>query len=140
MQAAQRHGVAVEWQTEFVPDSAIPGLFAPGTVAVFPYREIEASGVLFLAIAHGRPIIASRLGAFAELLTDGEHGHVVPPNALGPLAAAMQHVAADRTFAASAASAVAKLAQSIPEWDEIARRTVVAYCEAASSGARRQVS
>lgn len=140
MQAAQRHGIAVEWQTEFVPDTAIPGLFGPGTVAVFPYREIEASGVLFLAIAHGRPIIASRLGAFAELLTDGEHGHIVPPNELGPLAAAMQHMAADRAFAARAATAVERLAQSIPEWDEIARRTVETYRVAASSGVRRQAS
>ena len=129
--AARRAGVAVDWQTEFVPDSAIAGLFGPGAVAVFPYREIEASGVLFLALAHGRPIIASSLGAFAELLVDGQHGHLVPPGQLEPLTAAMRHMAEDRTFAAHAAATVADFAKSIPGWEEIARRTVSTYKRAA---------
>ena len=136
-EAARRHGISVEWQTDFVPDSAIAGLFGPGVVAVFPYREIEASGVLFLAIAHGRPIIASRLGAFAELLTDGEQGHLLPTGEVAPLTAAMRHMADDREFAAAAAASVQRLAEGIPDWEEIARGTIETYQRAATSAERR---
>ena len=138
--AARRAGVAVEWQTDFVPDSAIAGLFGPGVVAMFPYREIEASGVLFLALAHGRPIIASSLGAFAELLVDGAHGRLAPPGQLAPLTAAMREMAEDRGFAARAAAAVAELARGIPDWEEIARRTVSTYGRAAGSTRARRRS
>jgi glycosyltransferase involved in cell wall biosynthesis len=126
---AQAAGVSVDIETEFVDDDAIAGLFGAGTVAIFPYREIEASGVLFLALAHGRPIIASRMGLFAELLTDGEHGLLAPVNDVPALTAAMQRMLTDRPFTAACAAAVQQLAGSIPGWDEIARRTVATYRE-----------
>jgi glycosyltransferase involved in cell wall biosynthesis len=126
---AQSAGISVDIEAEFVDDDAIAGLFGTGTVATFPYREIEASGVLFLALAYGRPIIASRLGLFAELLTDGEHGLLVPANDVTALTAAMQRMLTDRRFAASCGAAVQTLAGSIPGWDEIARRTVATYRE-----------
>jgi glycosyltransferase involved in cell wall biosynthesis len=111
----------------FVADEDVPSLYGPATVAMFPYREIEASGVMFLALAHGRPIIASRLGSFAELLVDGCHGHLVPPDDIPALTAAMSHMIADRSFAKSCAAAVRSLATDIPDWNEIARRTVQTY-------------
>jgi glycosyltransferase involved in cell wall biosynthesis len=124
---AQSIGDSVEMETGFVADEAVPELFGPGTIAMFPYREIEASGVLFLALAHGRPIIASHLGSFGELLTDGVQGHLVPPDDVGALTAAMTHMLTDRGFAAASAAAVRKLADNIPSWDEIGRRTLTAY-------------
>jgi glycosyltransferase involved in cell wall biosynthesis len=108
-------------------------LFAPGSVAVFPYREIEASGVLSLAIAHARPIIASRLGMFAEALTDGVHGRLVAPGDIAALTAAMAGMIEDRDFTLAAGRAVARLARDVPDWVEIGRRTARLYatCRAA---------
>lgn len=120
-------GGSVDLETGFVSEDAIAGLFGLGTVAVFPYREIEASGVLFLALAHGRPIIASRLGSFAELLGDGEQGLLLPPGDVGALTAAMARMLTDRSFAIACAAASRKLAGEIPSWDEIARRTLAIY-------------
>lgn len=119
--------VAPGIEQEFVADEAVPLLFGPGTVAVFPYREIEASGVLFLALAHGRPIIASRLGSFSELLADGVHGRLVPPDDVAALAEAMAALVLDRAFAARCAAAVQRDAATVPGWDDIARRTMLLY-------------
>lgn len=124
---ARATGVAIDIETGFVADQNIPRLFGSGTVAAFPYREIEASGVLFLALAHGRPIVASQLGSFAEMLVDGVHGRVVPPGDIPALSEAMRHMITDRGFAASCATHVRALACSIPSWNEIARRTAGAY-------------
>jgi glycosyltransferase involved in cell wall biosynthesis len=128
---AAAEGVAVDIETGFVAEEDIASLFSTNTVAVFPYREIEASGVLFLALAHGRPIISSRLGAFGELLTNGKHGALVPVNDTAALTRAMETMLVDRSFAAACASEVRQLAGSIPDWDTIAEQTAVVYREAA---------
>jgi glycosyltransferase involved in cell wall biosynthesis len=138
---AAARGVAdrVRIEDRFVSDREIAALFAPGSVAVFPYREIEASGVLSLAIAHGRPIIASRLGMFAEVLTDGVHGRLVAPGDAAALSAAMGAMIKDRDFAESAGGAVARLARDVPDWAEIGRRTARLYADCRAARAPEQM-
>ena len=120
-------GVAqsVSIEPVFVADDEVDHLFGPGAIAVFPYREIEASGVLSYAIANGRPIIASRLGSFAEMLVDGIHGRLVPAGDVPALTTALAALLADRAAAASCAAAVAALSSDVPGWGEIARRDAV---------------
>ena len=118
-------GVSIE--PRFVRDEEVGALFGPGVVAVFPYREIEASGVLFLALARGRPVVASRLGSFGETLLDGREGHLVPPDDVGALSQAMQHLIADRAFAAECAKQARIRAALVPPWQEIARGTEAVY-------------
>jgi glycosyltransferase involved in cell wall biosynthesis len=132
---AARGGVGdqISFESRFVHDDEVDALFGAGTVAVFPYREIEASGVLFLALAHGRPVIASDLGSFSETVVDGAHGRLVPPGDVSALTDALAHMIADRGFAASCAGNARMLADAVPSWDEIGRRTAGAY---AAAGAR----
>ena len=128
-QLARRHGVSdrVAVEPRFVGDEEVGGIFGPGVVASFPYREIEASGVLSLAITFGRPILAARLGSFIEAVQDGEHGLLVPPEDVGALSAAMARFVEDRGFAAACAASVLALTASVPTWPEIARRTAALY-------------
>lgn len=130
---AERLGVADQLVIEprFVGDDEVAGLFAPGTVAVFPYREIEASGVLSIALACGCPVIASNLGNFAETITDGMQGHLAPPGDVPALAAAMAHMLSDRNFAASCSRQARALIDAVPTWDGIAALTADAYRSAA---------
>ncbi len=123
---------AVSIEPDYIADDAVDALFAPGTVAVFPYREIEASGVLSYAIANGRPIIASRLGSFAEFLRDHTHGRLVPPGDASALTAAMAETLSDRATAAAYAAAVTSLASDVPSWEQIARDTLQIYEDANS--------
>lgn len=126
---AERLGVSGQLSIEqgFIDDRDIPELFGPGTVAVFPYREIEASGVLAIAASHGRPMIASRVGAFAETIVEGVNGHLVEANDVAGLAAAMVRMVEDPEHAARCGLAMAKIADDLPRWDEIGRRTAVVY-------------
>lgn len=125
----QAHGLqdSVTIEPRFVVDSEIPELFGPGTVAMFPYRELEASGVLPQALGYGRPIVASRIGVFAETLQDGVHGHLAPPDDPEVLAKAMRHLIEDRGFAATCARNALALSAQSESWDTIARRTAVVY-------------
>lgn len=135
---AERRGVASQLSLEprFVAEEEIPSLFGPNTVAVFPYREIEASGVLTLAMVHGRPVIASRIGTFAELLEDGVHGVLVPPAAPEALASAMQRMITDRDFVGRCAANMGTLVETIPSWDTIGQRTAAVYASVPSLSAQ----
>ena len=126
---AEARGVAASVSIEpgFVRDEDLPSVFAPGSVAVFPYRVIDASGVLFQALEYGRPVLASRIGAFAELLDDGTHGRLVAPEDPEQLAAAMAQFIEDRAFASGAARAVRLLSQTGGDWMDTAARTAQVY-------------
>lgn len=117
----------------FVPDDEMAEMLARADALLFPYREIEASGVLMAAIAHGRPLIASRLGAFGELIKDGENGFLVEPGDDRALAAAMSLMILQPERREIMAEGMARLRQSIPSWREIARQTAGVYRELASA-------
>jgi glycosyltransferase involved in cell wall biosynthesis len=123
-------------EQRFVPDENIPDLFDTNSIAIFPYTDIEASGVLTLAIAYGRPIIASRIGSFAEELRDGVHGILVPPGDPVALANAMQKFLTDSSFSRSCAENIRELAAEAPSWIEIGRKTAAVYASVLPS--RRQ--
>jgi glycosyltransferase involved in cell wall biosynthesis len=49
-------------------------------VVVVPARSYETFGLVVIeAFAHGVPVVASRIGALAELVDDGETGALVAP-------------------------------------------------------------
>ncbi len=135
-QLARQRGVAdrVTVEPRFVGDAEVGGIFKPGVVASFPYREIEASGVLSLAITFGRPILAARLGGFIEAVQDGEHGLLVPSEDVGALSVAMARFIGDRGFAAACAARVLALTTTVPTWPEIARRTAELYASLPQAG------
>jgi glycosyltransferase involved in cell wall biosynthesis len=114
-------------EPRFVADAEIPSLFGRNTIAVFPYREIDGSGVLVLAIGYARPVIASRLGCFGESIVDGVHGHLTEPGDAASLAAAMTHMMQDPAFTARCAAAMQSAAAAAPGWDEVAQRTAAVY-------------
>ena len=132
VELARQRGVAsqLEFEPRFAADEEIPALFGPDSIAVLPYREIEGSGVLTVAIANGRPIIASRIGCFAEDLEDGVHGVLVPPDDPAALTVAMERMLTDPGFATRCAANVRALSAEVPSWDEIGRRTAAVYLAA----------
>lgn len=88
---------------------------------VFPYRHIEASGVLHLALPYARWMIASDLGAFRELIQPGLDGALVQSGNVDQLAQAL-------------ADSVGRIPQSntvdrVTSWEEIGRQTRGLYEE-----------
>lgn len=86
---------AIEWQLRFVPDAELASLLASAAFVVLPYREIESSGVLALAIGHGRPAVVSDLGAVGEHVREFGAGRAVPAEDVPALAAACVELLTD---------------------------------------------
>jgi glycosyltransferase involved in cell wall biosynthesis len=117
----------VEFDLRFVPEAEIAQIIARADIVVFPYREIDASGVLMLALAAGRPIVASNLGVFSEWLGPQAAAVLVQPDNPEELATALVPLISDRRIRQSHAERVLKLRNSVPSWKSIARLTELAY-------------
>lgn len=115
----------------FLPEDTLTQYLASASILAFPYREIEASGVLFAALRQGRPIVASALGSFAELLDDGVHGYLVKPEDPRALSHALARLIVDPQKREEMGHAVSILGEAIPSWDQIARATTDLYCRTA---------
>jgi glycosyltransferase involved in cell wall biosynthesis len=122
-------GVAdrITWDLRYVRDDEIGGIIGAADILAFPYRQIDASGVLMAALRYGKPIIASAIGAFAELLRDGEHGRLVPPEDVAALRDALAELLGDPVRAAAMGEKVRGIAAGIAAWPEIADATLALY-------------
>ena len=118
---------AVRWDLRFVPDAEVPELFAGADLVTFPYDDIDQSGALLTALQYETPVVATDISGFAEVLTDGEHGFLVPPNDADALAGAMDRILSDPDLSARMSERVGDLAESIPTWTEIAAQTREVY-------------
>jgi glycosyltransferase involved in cell wall biosynthesis len=76
-------------------EEEMAALFAEADGFVFPYRQVDASGVYYLVKSLGKWLIASRVGIFAEEM-GGEAQGTVPPEDVPALAQALQHAVAER--------------------------------------------
>ena len=87
-------------------------LLAAADVCVIPSRR-EGQGLTALeAMAAGAPLIASRVGGLAEMLSDGETALLVPPNDPDALAAALSRLQSDRRLRVRLAEAALPVAHA----------------------------
>ena len=77
----------------------VPAFLGELDVAVLPSRSEGMSNALLEYMAAGRAIVATQVGAAAELIDDGVHGLLVPPNDAGKLASAIDRLLKDPTLA-----------------------------------------
>jgi len=125
---ARRSGARVRFVPRFVTDPEIPGFFRRADVVVLPHREIEQSGVLYTALAFGKPIVASAVGGFVDV---GEAGGaaLVPPGDAAALGAELARLIGDDEARRALGEAAAALAANTYSWDSIAARTLAIYRE-----------
>lgn len=75
----------IRWLNRFIEEDELVPLFEKSDVLVLPYRHIDQSGVFFQALRFGVPIVATRVGAFAEYLSSdiGELASAIDAEAFG---------------------------------------------------------
>jgi glycosyltransferase involved in cell wall biosynthesis len=112
--------------TRFVDEAEIPPIFRRADVVVLPYRDAEHSGVLYAALAFGKPLVASAVGGFPEVAGAGA-ARLVPPADPGALASALEGLVGDEAARAELAAAAQRAAAGPYSWDEAARRTLDLY-------------
>jgi len=118
--------VSVEIDASYQPVERVAELMGTATVVVLPYRSATASGVLQVAYAFARPVVASAVGALGEDVEDGTTGLLVPPNDPPALARALIKLLSDPAEASRMGAAAGRAAERFG-WDEIARTIATDY-------------
>ena len=114
----------------FVPHDELQQLYARAAVVACPSRR-EGFGVTCLeAMAHGRPVVATRVGGLLDLVVDGETGIVVPPRDPAALRSALERLLADPDLRRRLGSAGRERARTQFSWEAVTDATVAAYAEA----------
>jgi glycosyltransferase involved in cell wall biosynthesis len=114
----------------FVADSDLPAFYAAADFSVVPTVALEGFGLIVAeSLASGTPVVASRVGALPELLSDFSPALLAEPTARG-LAEVMDGVLCGTTALPSAAACREHMLQW--SWSRVVPRLDEVYREAAT--------
>src|SRR5882762_7071321 len=85
----------------FLPDAEIRRLMAAAAAVVLPYRRLDSSGVLAMAIGYRRPVVVTDVGSLGEIVREFGAGEVVPPDDPQALSAACRRILEPDALAAA---------------------------------------
>jgi glycosyltransferase involved in cell wall biosynthesis len=121
----QAHG-PIRFVPRFITDSELPAYFQRADLVVLPYRQIDQSGVLFTALAFGKPLLLSDVGGFPEIAATGA-ARIVPAGDPIALRNALQDLLGDPAALADMAARARAAAAGKYAWSTIARQTLDLY-------------
>jgi glycosyltransferase involved in cell wall biosynthesis len=111
----------------YLPIAEVGLLMATADVVALPYRSATASGVLQVAYAFGRPVVATEVGALIEDVVHGDTGLLVPPRDRAALTSALVKLLADPVEARRMGTQARRRAEEGYAWPPIARSVLDAY-------------
>jgi glycosyltransferase involved in cell wall biosynthesis len=116
----------VRFIPRFIPEAELPAYFARADLVVLPYLEADQSGVLFTALAFGKPLLLSDVGGFPEVAATGA-ARTVPAGDSAALGEALRELLADPAARSAMAERARAAAAGPYSWDAIAQRTLELY-------------
>lgn len=111
----------------FIDEGEVRTIFEAADCVVLPYDSATHSGVAAMALALGKPVIATRVGSLGEFVRDGVNGLTVPSRDPAALAAAIDGLLGDRERLARMGAEAARVARGELSWRAIGGCHVDAY-------------
>jgi len=131
---------SIEVRREFIDDELLPELFRSCHSVLLPYTSFFSdSGVAYMALANGRPIISTRAGGLAPLLDSAQVGLTIQTGSVEGVQAAIARALE------LGIGELAKLGRSGAEyvnnelaWPKVARKTAEVYARYGLDSTDRQ--
>jgi glycosyltransferase involved in cell wall biosynthesis len=111
----------------YIPRADVPRLFQQASIIVLPYTEASQSGVIPLAYAFGKPVVATRVGGIPEMVDDEVTGYLVPPRDSDSLATAVIRLLQDKETRQRMGQNALEKTKNELSWATIARQTIKVY-------------
>jgi len=112
---------------DYINTIEVKHFFLAADLVVLPYTHFDAqSGVGAIALAFGKPMIVTTVGALPELVRDPRCR--VPPGDIDVLADRIVQLLTEKDFRQQATSDSVAIAKSL-SWDKIAEETIALYRE-----------
>jgi glycosyltransferase involved in cell wall biosynthesis len=112
----------------YIPNSELVSLISDTKVVICPYTDATQSGVVMTAFAFNKPVIASNLGNFPEVIKDGITGFLVKPKDTDELASKISFFLNSPGLLNSMSNNINLLATSGEySWTHITEKTIRLY-------------
>ncbi|HEX3691913.1 MAG TPA: glycosyltransferase family 4 protein [Solirubrobacteraceae bacterium] len=119
----------VRFDARFIDQHELPGYFERADLVVLPYLQADQSGVLFTALAFGKPLLLSDVGGFPELAADTGAALVVPAGDAAALARALRELLGNRAALAEMCVKARAAATGHYSWEAVAASHLALYQE-----------
>jgi len=110
-----------------IPNEMVAELFRKASIVVLPYIEASQSGIVPLAYAFKKPVVATNVGSIPEVVEDGRTGYIVPPKNPEKLAEAIIDLLRDKEKRREMGENGYKKTEGELSWDSIAAKTIQVY-------------
>jgi glycosyltransferase involved in cell wall biosynthesis len=130
---------SVRLDLRFVPDEELATYYQAADILTYPYRDVTTSGALMTALAYNKPIVATNLPGFREILRDLANALLVnygDVDALSNSLALLIREPGERRRLAAAITAL----HDFNNWDRIAKETRQCYATVLRTATSRSVA
>ncbi|PJZ48419.1 glycosyltransferase [Leptospira saintgironsiae] len=111
----------VEFHLTYTSDQEAAEYFDRADIIVLPYRTASGSGVATIAYNYERPILATRVGGFIDVVKENETGFLIQPNSLSDLSQKISEL--DRNKLSSMRAGIRKFKEKLT-WDYLAQSLI----------------
>ena len=115
---------------KFIPDEEVAELFQKASLVVLPYTQGSQSGVVHIAYAFKKPVVATNVGSIPEIVDDGKTGFIVPSKDSKALAEAIIRILKNSELRKEMGENAYRKMKDELSWDKNAEKTVEVYKEA----------
>jgi glycosyltransferase involved in cell wall biosynthesis len=120
---------AILSQIQYIPLEHIPRYFYASDAVVMPYRSIYQSGIVHLAFAFRRPVIATQVGGLPEVVQDGKNGYLVRKDDVKALAQKIVQALSDVPVLEKMGEYAFCESKKRLSWSDIAEKAACVYRE-----------
>ena len=111
----------------FISHDDVEHYYCASDLVVLPYKKIYQSGVLMMALSYGKPVLASDLEPFKEVITDNKDGFLFKSEDTYDLTRKISVILSDKTNLERVQQNGKTLINMKFGWDAIGRLTKKAY-------------
>lgn len=111
----------------YINDEEVQQLMRAAKMVVMPYKNATQSGIIPVAFALSKPVIATNVGGLPDVIINGKTGLLIQPNDKNALADAVIKLANDNELRQRLAHSAHEMGETELSWSKIARKHVTFY-------------
>jgi len=117
----------IEWDLNWLEPNKVNYYFEISHAIVLPYREIDGSGVVSTSLFYGKPIIASNIVGFREVVKDGIDGFLFENENSEHLANIIEKFMNDRKLLEKLSKGAKLRTKKWPTWQKFTKKHLEFY-------------
>lgn len=112
---------------KYIPDNEVKNLFLNASVVILPYRDATQSGIVGIAYAFARPVVATKVGGLPDLIIDGETGYLTKTNTDEEIAECVIKLLKDKELYIKMCKNAFQLYRTKLSWDSVSHQIFELY-------------